>query len=229
MRVTLTEPWPTTAEAAIVEQDRLLPLLRAGGDADADASGAVRTVAGLDVSYAKDSDRLTAAAVLIDTGDLRHVEEHVVAGTARFPYVPGLLAFRELPTLVEALRRLERTPDVLFCDGYGIAHPRGFGLACHIGVLTGLPSVGVAKTPFVGTYTEPGPRRGDHSELVHEGRVVGSVLRTQPGVKPVFVSVGHAIGLATARELTLRLAPRYRLPETTRAADHLSRMALAAG
>lgn len=226
MRVDVTEPWPTTEEAALAEQRRLLPRLRTTADS-ADLLGTVRAVAGLDVSYAKDSDRLVAAAVLLDVDELTPVEEHVVAGMARFPYIPGLLAFREVPTLVEALRKLTQSPDVLFCDGYGIAHPRGFGLACHLGVLTGLPSVGVAKTPFVGSYTEPGPLRGDHSELIYEGRVVGSVLRTQPGIKPVFVSVGHAIDLATARELTLRLAPRYRLPETTRAADHLSRMALA--
>ncbi|HKN98481.1 MAG TPA: endonuclease V [Pseudonocardiaceae bacterium] len=186
----------------------------------------MRVVAGLDVGYAKDSDELVAAVVLLDAGTLDTVEQHTVTGRATFPYVPGLLAFREVPPLLDALRLLDRTPDVLLCDGYGIAHPRRFGLACHLGVLTGLPSVGVAKTPYVGEYAEPATERGAYTELRDGGEVVGRVLRTQDGVRPVFVSVGHAVDLDTASELVLRLAPRHRLPETTRAADHLGRIAL---
>jgi deoxyribonuclease V len=154
------------------------------------------------------------------------VAERTVAGRAAFPYVPGLLAFREVPWLLAALRDLDARPDVLVCDGYGIAHPRRFGLACHLGVLTGLPSIGVAKTPYVGEHTEPAAGRGAHTELLDGGETVGRVLRTQDGVRPVFVSVGHGIDLDTASELVLRLAPHHRLPETTRAADHLGRMAL---
>jgi deoxyribonuclease V len=115
------------------------------------------------------------------------------------------------------------------CDGYGIAHPRRFGLACHIGVLTGLPSFGVAKTPFRATSDEPGPARGAWSPLVEDGEVLGRAVRTQAGVKPVFVSVGHRIALDRATELTLRLSPRFRLPETTRQADARSRAALREG
>lgn len=129
---------------------------------------------------------------------------------------------------MEALRALKTAPDVLVCDGYGVAHPRRFGLACHLGVLTDLPSFGIAKTPFVGTYERPGEERGSTSPLRDGGEVVGRVLRTRTGVKPVFVSAGHRISLDAACRLTLALTPEYRLPETTRRADRLSRDALAA-
>ena len=187
---------------------------------------APRLVAGLDVSYQKDSSRVAAAAVLVDLATLELRESVVVHGEAAFPYVPGLLAFREVPILTEALGRLVGRPDVLVCDGYGIAHPRRFGLACHMGVETGLPAFGVAKTPFTVTYDEPGRRRGDWSPLRDGDEVLGRVLRTQTDVKPVFVSVGHRIEIDAATELTLRLCNRYRLPEAIRAADHLSRQAL---
>jgi deoxyribonuclease V len=151
-----------------------------------------------------------------------------VPGPVAFDYVPGLLAFRELPGLVRALEQLTVTPELIVCDGYGLAHPRRFGLACHLGVLTGLPTLGVGKTAFVGTFEEPGRTRGSWSDLRLDGEVVGRVLRTQDGVKPVFVSVGNRIDLDTACANVLRLSPRYRLPETTRAADRLSRQALRA-
>jgi deoxyribonuclease V len=182
--------------------------------------------AGLDVSYEVGTERVAAAVALVRTDTLEVVETVVLHGEATFPYVPGLLAFREAPILLEALGRIGARPDVLVCDGYGIAHPRRFGLACHLGVLTGLPSFGVAKTPFTATYPEPGSRRGDWSPLTDGDEVLGRALRTQDGVKPVFVSVGHRIGLSEATTLTLRLSGRFRLPETTRAADSLSRKAL---
>jgi len=185
--------------------------------------------AGLDVSYAKGSDRVAAAAVVIDVATLEVRETAIVHGAASFPYVPGLLAFREVPVLLAALEKLATRPDVLVCDGYGIAHPRRFGLACHIGVLTDLPSFGVAKTPFRATADEPGADRGAWSPLVDGGEVLGRAVRTRAGVKPVFVSVGHRITLDRATELTLRLSPRFRLPETTRQADSLSRAALREG
>jgi deoxyribonuclease V len=192
-----------------------------------DVSGRL-SAAGLDVSYEVGSERIAAAVAVVDTATVAVVESVVVLGEAAFPYVPGLLAFREVPILVEALGRLEVRPDVLVCDGYGIAHPRRFGLASHIGVVTGLPSFGVAKTPFTVGFDEPGEKRGSWSPLKDGTEVLGAALRTQDGVKPVFVSVGHRIGLAEAIDLTLRLSPRYRLPETTRAADSMSRRALRA-
>lgn len=187
------------------------------------------TVAGLDVSYDKDSDRIAAAAVVIDIDTIEVRETAIVHGEVSFPYVPGLLAFREVPILITALEMLATRPDVLVCDGYGIAHPRRFGLACHLGVLLDLPSFGVAKTQFRATSEEPGQERGSWSPLMDGNKVLGRAVRTQAGVKPVFVSVGHRIGLDRATGLTLRLSNRFRLPETTRQADSLSRAALREG
>jgi deoxyribonuclease V len=214
--------WPANEAEALAEQDRLRDAVSTSGT----LSG-LRLVAGLDVAYAKDSDQLAAAVVVLDAATLAVVEQQAVTGIARFPYVPGLLAFREIPALADALGRLQAVPDVLVCDGYGVAHPRRFGLASHLGLLTGVPSIGVAKTPFVGEYGEPARGRGAWTDLTDRGEVVGRVLRTQPGVKPVFVSVGHAVSLDEACDLVLTLSPRYRLPETTRAADHLARATLA--
>lgn len=226
MEVRDLHEWPASVAEAEAIQDRLRPLL----DLDGPGPQTLRTVAGLDVSYAGDGGgtgtRLAAAVVVLDAATLDVVEESVVTGTAAFPYVPGLFAFRELPTLVAALRGLTVTPDLLVCDGYGVAHPRRFGLACHVGVLTGLPTIGVAKTGFVGSHEPPGDRRGDASPLVDGGETVGRVLRTRDGVKPVFVSAGHRVDLDTACRHTLALTPDYRLPETTRRADRLSRDAL---
>jgi deoxyribonuclease V len=215
---------PTTAAQARAEQDRLRPLVCTTGSLPAP----LRTVAGLDVAYG-DDDRLAAAVVVLDADTLAPVDRATAAGVAEFPYVPGLFAFRELPALLTALAALTTAPDVLVCDGHGLAHPRRFGLACHLGVLLDRPTIGIAKTPLSGRYDPPGARRGDGSPLVDDGEVVGRALRTRDGVKPVYVSVGHRLGLDAACALALRLAPRYRLPETTRRADRLSRDALAAG
>nr|WP_202447204.1 endonuclease V [Streptomyces sp. SID5468] len=184
-----------------------------------------RLVAGVDVAYAEGSDRVAAGVVVLDTATLDVVEQATAQGVATFPYVPGLFAFREIPVLVEALNRLESVPELLLCDGHGLAHPRRFGLACHLGLLTGIPSAGVAKTPFVGRYDPAalGSGRGAQADLVDDGETVGRALRTQDGVKPVYVSVGHGIDLDTACRHVLALAPSYRLPETTRRADRLSR------
>lgn len=213
-------PWPASSEAALAEQERLRALLLPG-PADAE----YRLVTGVDVSYASGGDRLVAAAVTLDAESLETVEEVTVAGAARFPYVPGLLAFRELPTLLEALRLLTAEPDVVVCDGHGLAHPRGFGLACHLGVLLDRPTIGVAKNaPWPGAV--PGVARGSAADVVREGEVVGRVLRTQDGVKPVWVSAGHRMDLDAACRVVLRLAPKHRQPETTRRADGVSRRVL---
>ncbi|MFF0309788.1 endonuclease V [Streptosporangium sp. NPDC004379] len=210
----------SVAEAEAI-QDELRPLL------DLTGPGPRRPalVAGVDVAYA--GDRLAAAVAVLDGGTLEVVEQVAAGGSVAFDYVPGLLAFRELPALLDALGRLTVTPDLVVCDGYGLAHPRRFGLACHLGVLTGLPAIGVGKTAFVGSYADPGPERGSASDLTLDGEVVGRVLRTRDGVKPVFVSVGHRVDLDTACHNVLALTPSYRLPETTRVADRLSRRALA--
>lgn len=161
---------------------------------------------------------LYAAVVVLDFESLDVLEVAAVRARARFPYVPGYLSFREIPPLLDALARLEAVPDLIVCDGQGRAHPRRFGLACHLGVILDLPALGCAKSRLIGEYREPGPRRGAHTRLLDGGEVIGEVVRTRTGVKPVFVSVGHRISLATARRAVLRLAPRYRLPEPVRAA-----------
>ncbi|RSS59425.1 endonuclease V [Streptomyces sp. WAC01280] len=183
-------------------------------------------VTGLDVAYDDERDLVAAAAVVLDARTLAVVEEATAVGRVSFPYVPGLLAFREIPTVLAALDALTADPGLLVCDGYGIAHPRRFGLASHLGVLTGRPSLGVAKNPFTFTYEQPGPERGEFSALLADGEEVGRALRTQAGVKPVYVSVGHRVSLDRACAHTLHLAPRYRIPETTRHADSLCRRAL---
>lgn len=191
---------------------------------------AVATVAGLDVAYG--DDLLAAAVVVLDADSLAVVEVSTEVGRPSFDYVPGLFAFREAPPLLAALSRLAVVPDLLVCDGYGRAHPRRFGLACHVGWETGIPTIGVGKTAFTGRHEPPGPDRGDWSPLTDSSPdgsddIVGRVLRTQDRVKPVFVSVGHRINLDAATRHVLRLCPRYRLPETTRAADRACRDALA--
>ncbi|QXE33614.1 endonuclease V [Streptomyces sp. GMY02] len=184
-------------------------------------------VTGVDVAYDDVRDVVAAAAVVLDAATLTVVDEATAVGRVAFPYVPGLLAFREIPTVLAALEALTSDPGLVVCDGYGLAHPRRFGLAAHLGVLTGLPVIGVAKNPFTFSYEQPGPRRGDSSPLLaDDGEEVGRALRTQPGVKPVFVSVGHRVGLPNACAHTLRLARDYRLPESTRRADTLCRRAL---
>lgn len=184
-------------------------------------------IAGVDVAYDDERDLVAAAAVVLDAATLKVVEEATSVGRVSFPYVPGLLAFRELPTVLAALEALTVTPGLVVCDGYGLAHPRRFGLACHLGVVTGLPAIGVAKNPFAFTYEEPGARRGDLSPLrAPDGEVVGRALRTQDGIKPVYVSVGHRVSLDNACAHALALSPRFRIPETTRHADSLCRQAL---
>ncbi|WP_030763452.1 endonuclease V [Streptomyces sp. NRRL F-2664] len=184
-------------------------------------------VAGVDVAYDDTRDLVAAAAVVLDAATLEVVEQATAVGHVSFPYVPGLLAFRELPTVLAALDALTARPDLVVCDGYGLAHPRGFGLACHLGVVTGLPSVGVAKNPFTFTHEEPGTGRGESAALLAaDGAEVGRALRTQSGIKPVYVSVGHRVSLDNACAHALALSPRFRIPETTRHADSLCRRAL---
>ncbi|MFC9233022.1 endonuclease V [Streptomyces decoyicus] len=217
--------WPTDEDQARAVQDRLRPCVRL--DESGPEPGFEGTVAGVDVAYDDVRNVVAAAAVALDARTRAVVDEATAVGQVSFPYVPGLLAFREIPTVLDALARLTSTPDLVVCDGYGLAHPRRFGLASHLGVLTGLPTIGVAKNPFTFRYEPPGPDRGATSPLLDGAEEVGRALRTQKGVKPVFVSVGHRIDLDRACAHTLHLAAAYRLPETTRAADSLCRRALA--
>ncbi|WP_410810187.1 deoxyribonuclease V [Micromonospora sp. 067-2] len=215
---------PDGVAEAVAVQEQLRPLVDLVGPGPV----APATVAGLDVAYAQSDDLLAAAVTVLDARTLAVVDSAVSVGRPAFGYVPGLFAFREMPALLAALGRLTTRPDLLVCDGHGLAHPRRFGLACHLGVVTGLPAIGVGKTPLVGTWDPPPGERGAWSPLRDGGEVVGRVLRTRDGVKPVFVSIGHRMSLGNATAQVLALTPRYRLPETTRTADRLCRDALAA-
>lgn len=181
----------------------------------------VERVAGADISMDRGSDRGYGGVVVLDGTTLEPLDRASVAADLPFPYVPGLLSFRELPVLAGAWERLRTRPDVLIFDGQGIAHPRRFGLACHGGLLFDVPSVGCAKSLLVGTHGPLGEERGSTAELVHRGKVVGMAVRTRSGVKPVYVSPGHRMDLETAVEVVLRVSPRFREPETTRHAHRL--------
>ena len=175
-------------------------------------------VAGADVAYSRRTHRVYAAVVVVALPSLDTVETVRVARRATFPYIPGLLSFRELPALLAAFKRLRNEPDVLVCDGQGVAHPRRCGLACHAGLLLDLPSIGCAKTRLVGDHRSVGPRRGASESLCLDGDVVGAVLRTRERVKPVFVSAGHRADIQSAVDLVLALASPFRLPEPQRRA-----------
>lgn len=216
--------WKITPKEAVALQRQL-----AGKVERADRLGVVSRVAGVDVSYHAASDRLAAAAVVLDAATLQVIDVQIVLGKPAFPYVPGLFSFREMPPVLEALEKLSRPPDLIICDGQGIAHPRRFGLACHLGVWTGLPTIGCAKKRLTGKHEPPGEARGCRAPLMDKDEEIGAVMRTRKGVAPVYVSTGHRVSLDTACAWVLRLAPRYRLPETTRIADRLVGEALRDG
>lgn len=186
-----------------------------------DEFGEVRLVGGVDVSFEEDDTLARAAVAVLSFPELELCESAVARLPLRFPYLPGLLSFRETPAVLEAIAGLRRVPDLLLCDAHGFAHPRRFGMACHVGVLTGIPSIGVAKTLFVGRHGELPAERGAWVPLLDSEEVIGAVVRTRTGVKPVYVSVGNRVSLATAIDYVLRCS-RYRLPETTRWAHRLA-------
>jgi deoxyribonuclease V len=182
---------------------------------------APRLVGGADVSMDRDSPTGYAGIVAIDRTAMETLEEVTATVTLGFPYIPGLLSFRELPALQAAWDKLSQKPDVLIFDGAGYAHPRRFGLACHGGLLWDVPSIGCAKTWLLGSYDEPGEERGATSELRDKGEVIGMVVRLRTGVKPVFISAGHRMDLPTAVQIVLSMSIGFREPETTRRAHRL--------
>ena len=188
-----------------------------------DRFGRLRRIAGIDVAYARRRHLTWAALALSTMPDLLLEESALAMVPTGFPYVPGLLSFRETPAVLEALPLVSHRPDLLMVDGHGYAHPRRFGIACHIGVLTDTPTIGVAKSRLVGRHEEPGPNRGDRVPLLDGQEVIGMVVRTRPGVRPVYVSIGHRVSLERAVELVLACGRGFRLPEPTRLADKLSR------
>jgi deoxyribonuclease V len=184
-------------------------------------SGDIRIVAGADISCTKGDDRVFAAVVLLDAATLEVIEEATYSGRTSIPYIPGLLSFREGPALLQAFGKLRKRPDVALFDGQGVAHPRGFGLAAHMGLLLDVPAIGCAKTRLIGAFAETGGRRGQRSPLVQDGKLIGAVVRTKDRVKPVFVSQGHRVSLERAVEIVLQCARRYRIPEPIRRAHIL--------
>ena len=182
--------------------------------------GLVRRVAGVDVSVRDNAAR--AAVVVLDYQSMTLVEYATASRPATFPYVPGLLAFREGPVVLDALERLGTLPDLLIFDGQGLAHPRRLGIASHIGLVVDLPALGCAKSRLCGRHEEPGEEPGTYAALVDKGEVIGAVLRTRRGVKPVYVSIGHRVDLATSIRVVLDCCRGYRLPETTRWAHRVA-------
>jgi deoxyribonuclease V len=188
----------------------------------------VRYVAAADVAFVDRPERARpevarAAVVVLSYPSLDVIEERIVEVVTEFPYVPGLLSFREVPVLSKAFEKLEHEPDLLFVDGHGRAHPRRFGIACHLGLSLDVPTIGVGKTRLCGEHSEPAREKGATTMLVHRDEVIGHVLRSRDGVKPLYVSVGHRIGLTEASEWTLRLCQGFRLPEPIRVADRVSK------
>lgn len=213
-------PWDRSYREAIETQRRLAPLVARQGDLPEQA---VRLIAGADIAAGRRGEIAVAAVVVVSYPGLEAVETVVVETPVTTPYIPGLLSFREAPVLREAFRRLRSAPDLLIVDGQGYAHPRRFGLACHLGLLLDLPTIGCAKSRLCGEETPLGHERGSVAPLVDGGEVIGSVVRTRTGVRPVYVSVGHRLDLRACEAWVLRCAPRFRLPEPTRLADQAAR------
>jgi deoxyribonuclease V len=187
------------------------------------AAFAPRRVAGVDVHFSRAGDTAYAAVVLLDADTLEIVESAQAVLPVTFPYRSGYLSFREVPVALAALAMLPAPPDLLMVDGQGRAHPRRLGFASHLGLAAGVPTIGVAKSRLLGRFVEPGPAPGDLSPLEDKGEIVGAVVRTRHGCRPLFVSIGHRVDLETAVAWTLGTTRRHRLPEPTRLADKLSR------
>ena len=211
MQITQLNRWDVTPAEAIKLQNELR-----GRVAILPAPARVETVAGVDVGIRADTAR--AAVVVLSFPDLAVIEQSVIDAPVQFPYVPGLLSFREIPVVLQAFERLNHTPDLVIVDGQGFAHPRRFGIASHLGVILDLPTIGCAKSRLVGVYDQPGVEAGLWSELRHQGELIGAVLRSKTGSSPLFVSIGHKVDLATSIGWVMACCRRYRLPETSRRA-----------
>lgn len=207
--------WDLTPAEAIALQKRLSSFVTRESKVKR-----VATVAGIDTGYNQGTS--CAAVVELEYPSLKPIASAVAERPVRFPYIPGLLSFREGPVIIEAFEKLNTLPDLLIFDGQGIAHPRRFGIACHIGLMLDIPSIGCAKTKLLGEFDEPSPQRGRFTYLIDRGETIGAVVRTRSNVKPVFVSIGHKVNLEDSIQFVLGCCRGYRLPETTRRADKLS-------
>lgn len=212
----LKHEWNVSEADAIDIQTRLAPL--AVRD---DELGDIHRIAGVDVAYDDSNSKLYAAVVVLDAKTGKTVEIGKAVGKVEFPYIPGLFAFRELPHLLTAMATLKTKPDLVICDGQGIAHPRRCGLATHLGLLANLPTIGCGKTRHIGEFSNPENGQGATTDLCDGDEVIGKVVRTQNGIKPLFVSIGHRVSLETAVEWILRLSSEFRQPEPIRRANEV--------
>jgi len=217
MKVLDLHPWNVTPSEAVAIQKDL-----AGRVDRTHRLKKPKRIAGADISLTQSRGTAFAGVVVLDADTLEVLDEHTLQGTVDFPYIPGLLSFREAPLLLQLFARIEPAPDLIMLDGQGIAHPRGLGLASHLGLFLNRPTIGCAKSRLVGTHREPARSKGSHTPLKDDaGHTLGAALRTREGCKPIFVSVGHKIDLERAIEWVLRVSPRYRIPEPTRQAHNL--------
>lgn len=217
MKASLSHPWNVTPAEAIALQQTLRKQVIL-----TDQLGSIRRVAGVDVGFEAGGTVTRAAVAVLAYPGLELLETTIARRPTEFPYIPGLLSFRELPAVLEALAQLREPADLLLCDGQGIAHPRRLGIASHLGLLTDLPSIGVGKTRLCGTGEEPPEQRGQWSPLRVRQEIIGAIVRTRPGAKPLYISSGHRISLETAIGYVMGCCTRYRLPETTRQAHRLA-------
>ncbi|AVH67163.1 endonuclease V [Nostoc sp. 'Peltigera membranacea cyanobiont' 213] len=218
MKIYQDRAWPSTLEEAIVIQEKL----RDRVITEDKLREPIQYVAGVDMGFEADGTISRAAVAVLSFPDLQVIETSVAYRPTTFPYVPGFLSFREIPAVLDALEKITTIPDIILCDGQGIAHPRRLGIACHLGLLIDVPTIGVAKSRLVGKYEELPEAKGSTQPLIYNGETVGVVLRSRTGVKPLYISSGHRISLPTAIDYVLRCTPKYRLPETTRIADKLA-------
>ena len=217
MNIQPPQDWPSTPREAVMLQQKLRTAVVTKDDL-----GTIRYVAGVDVGF-EEQGRVTRAAVaVLNWPDLQLHDQAIARRPTTFPYIPGLLSFREVPAVLDALIQLKTTPDLLLCDGQGLAHPRRFGIACHLGLLVNLPSIGVAKSRLVGQHQEVSDQRGDWQPLMDRNELIGAVLRTRPQTKPLYISSGHRVSLTSAIAYVMGCTTRYRLPETTRWAHRLA-------
>lgn len=217
MKINRNYNWAETAGEAIALQQSLREQV-----ITTDCLGTVDFVAGVDVGFQDDGKTTRAAIAVLSFPELELKDQAIAHRSTSFPYIPGLLSFREVPAVLDALEQLTITPDLLLCDGQGIAHPRRLGIASHLGILVDLPAIGVAKSLLVGKHGEIPAQKGDWVPLLHLGETIGAVLRTRPNTKPLYISPGHRISLETSLEYILACTPKYRLPETTRFAHRLA-------
>jgi deoxyribonuclease V len=213
----LSHKWNLSPSEAIALQKRLRHQI-----IDRDCIQKVQRVAGVDVGFEAQGKITQAAIVVLSYPELQPLEESMARLPTTFPYIPGLLSFREMPAILQALAKLRQMPDILLCDGQGKAHPRRFGLACHLGLYTDIPSVGVAKTRLIGSHAELPNEKGCWVPLIHKDETVGAVVRSRSHVKPLYISIGHKISLQRSIDIVLGCTTRYKLPETTRAAHRLA-------